>query len=157
MMPALRNQSNNMGTDFLVEVNIKARCSWTAKKIKEIVKLIARLSKVNEGAVEINFVSPNEIKEINRRRRGKDEVTDVLSFAYSEMPPIQGEIVICLAQARRQAKFYRRHLNDEMKLLFVHGCLHLVGYDHIKPRERATMKALECKVLGMNQTKGAWL
>ena len=123
-------------------------------------RILARIEKLTGkkwGEVNLVLVTPARMRQLNATYRHQAKVTDVLSFAYSEMPPIQGEIVICLAQARRQAKLYRRHLNDEMKLLFVHGCLHLVGYDHIKPRERATMKALECKVLGMNQTKGAWL
>jgi len=137
LMPVLRNQSNNMGTDFLVEVNIKARCSWTAKKIKEIVKLIARLSKVNEGAVEINFVSPNEIKEINRRRRGKDEVTDVLSFAWREDRVVKtkhwGEMFLCEKRIREQARRFKVSEEEELTRILCHGFLHLLGYDHEKP------------------------
>ncbi len=76
------------------------------------------------------------IRILNRDYRKKDKPTDVLSFIYGEGNPdvgdenFYGEIIICPAVAKKQAKLYNNDLNMELKRLLVHGFLHLLGYDH---------------------------
>ena len=82
---------------------------------------------------EIEFILTNnvEIQEINLTARGIDKPTDVLSFPYEEMPntPL-GSIVISSDFVKEKAEYYNHSFNDELSLLFIHGLLHLVGYDH---------------------------
>lgn len=134
-----------MGKDFLVEVNIKAAGFWTVKKIREIVQLVACSSGVKEGVVEVNLVSPAEIKKINRRSRGKNEVTDVLSFAWQEDHAVRtkhwGEIFLCLERIQEQARRFEIKEEEELARLLAHGFLHLLGYDHGKPADAKKMFA----------------
>lgn len=95
--------------------------------------------------VSIVLVEADVIKDLNRLYRRHNQVTDVLSFAYEERP-WQGDIIICLSQAKRQAKRYGHSLHQELIKLVIHGGLHLLGYDHRRPAERQVMRTLEKQV-----------
>jgi probable rRNA maturation factor len=97
------------------------------------------------------------VRELNRRYRGRDEPTDVLSFASSDAAvafpstpdeaPSLGEVVVCLPVARSQAAEGGRELEGEIVHLVVHGMLHILGYDHEEAAEGERMKAREDEVL----------
>ncbi len=101
------------------------------------------------------------IRRLNREYRGKDESTDVLAFSMSGpesaekvhfVPPPDGvchlgEVVICYPQAARQCEVHGQSVMSELEMLIVHGILHLLGYDHETPRERARMKRKEKEIL----------
>jgi probable rRNA maturation factor len=85
--------------------------------------------------VAIVLAGDATVRRLNRQFRGKDETTDVLSFpAGGEKLPDGtrplGEIVISVAQAARQAETRGHSLARELRLLVIHGYLHLLGYDH---------------------------
>ena len=82
---------------------------------------------------EVEFILTNndEIQEINATTRDIDKPTDVLSFPYVEMPgtPV-GSIVISDNFIEKYSAEYKHSYKDELCLLFIHGALHLIGYDH---------------------------
>ena len=88
------------------------------------------------GDVCVALVSDARMKALNRQFRGKDKVTDVLSFpadAGRSSPPgaaFLGDIVIASGVARAQAKAAGHSLNTEIRILALHGLLHLLGFDH---------------------------
>jgi probable rRNA maturation factor len=84
------------------------------------------------GQVNVVLTSSRDIRDLNRRFRGKDKPTDVLSF-----PPVpvvadafSGDIVISTDIACRNARLYQHASSRELKILILHGMLHLAGYDH---------------------------
>ncbi|MDT8338255.1 MAG: rRNA maturation RNase YbeY [Sulfurimonas sp.] len=81
--------------------------------------------------IELILTSSDEMREINKTHRNIDKDTDVLSFPYEEMPmsPI-GSIVISSSHVEASAKEFGHSTDDEFALLFIHGMLHLLGYDH---------------------------
>ena len=102
--------------------------------------LAAELPHAPEGIISIAFVSDEVIQRLNRQYRGKDKVTDVLSFSYIEDGTMQeelGDIVISFAQAERQMQ--NNDLVLELVDLIVHGILHVLGYDHESPADAAEM------------------
>jgi probable rRNA maturation factor len=93
--------------------------------------------------VEVTFVTDEEIRRYNRQYRGKDAVTDVLSFgggAVKETGQL-GDILISFAQAERQAE--DGDITLELADLLVHGTLHLLGYDHEVPADAEIMFPLQ--------------
>jgi probable rRNA maturation factor len=81
--------------------------------------------------IELIITDNSEIHEINLTTRGIDKPTDVLSFPYEDMPNVPlGSIVISTDFVEQYSKQYNHSFDDEMALLFIHGLLHLVGYDH---------------------------
>lgn len=85
-------------------------------------------------ALHLCLVSQAEMKKLNREWRGKNKVTDVLSFSRLEgvdtPHPEIGDVILCSARAREQAADWGNTLPDELARLTVHGVLHLFGYDH---------------------------
>ncbi len=81
--------------------------------------------------IELIITTNEEIREINKTYRKIDKDTDVLSFPYEDMPmsPL-GSIVISSSHVKEKAKELGHSENDEFALLFIHGLLHLLGYDH---------------------------
>jgi len=108
-------------------------------------------------AVEVVLADAETVRQLNRLYRGRDEPTDVLSFASSESEvafPVSpdevaslGEVVVCLPVAEAQAEESGRPVAPEIAHLVVHGLLHILGYDHEEPFDAARMKAREDEVL----------
>ena len=86
-----------------------------------------------KGDVSIAVVSDRRMRALNRQFRGKDTATDVLSFPATHMPGVStflGDIVIAISVATRQAREAGHSVSTELKILALHGLLHLLGYDH---------------------------
>ncbi len=111
----------------LIEVNKqgeKVDFAWLGT-LEKILKRHLHLSK----KISVAIVTESEIRRLNKVYRHKDKVTDVLSFSL-ETQDFLGEVVICLPQARLQAKENKHSLKAELQFLTIHGILHLLGYDH---------------------------
>lgn len=96
-------------------------------------------------SLSVSFVADAEMRRLNRKWRGKDRTTDVLSFEGG-MGDL-GDIVISVPQARKQAREAGRSERAETAMLLVHGTLHLLGYDHERPKDAAVMLPLQAKAL----------
>ncbi|HQZ40410.1 MAG TPA: rRNA maturation RNase YbeY [Vicinamibacterales bacterium] len=86
------------------------------------------------GEVTVALVGDRRMRALNRMFRGLDAVTDVLSFPADPDPrapaPVLGDVVIATGVAARQARQQRHAVGTELKILALHGLLHLLGYDH---------------------------
>jgi probable rRNA maturation factor len=105
---------------------------------------------------EVVIADARTVQRLNRLYRGRDEPTDVLSFAEREgeaftpapdEPPSLGEVVVCLPVAEEQARAGSRAVEGEVAHLVVHGLLHILGYDHEQPDEGERMKRREDEIL----------
>jgi len=94
--------------------------------------LIQKISlELSNKEIELIFTDNVEMRDINLNTRGFDKATDVLSFPYDEMPHVPlGSIVISCDFVKEKAELYKHSFQDEFTLLFIHGILHLLGYDH---------------------------
>ena len=95
-------------------------------------KLLAKITKtLTKKDIELIVTTSDEMRAINNEHRGIDKSTDVLSFPYEDMPmsPL-GSIVISSSHVEEKAKELNHKNDDELALLFIHGLLHLLGYDH---------------------------
>ncbi len=88
-------------------------------------------------SLSLVFVGERRSRKLNRTYREKDKSTNILSFPLDKMT---GEIFICLAVARRQAKSFERSFDNFIAFLFIHGCMHLKGFDHGSTMDRAEAK-----------------
>ncbi|MDY3245403.1 rRNA maturation RNase YbeY [Campylobacter sp.] len=83
------------------------------------------------GDVELVFVNDDEMRKINRSQRGINKATDVLSFPYEQVSGgLMGSVVISTDTASRVASELGHSIECEIALLFLHGVLHILGYDH---------------------------
>ena len=124
-----------------------------------LVKALNHLKLHFEPLVSVTLVDNDFIHNINRDYRHIDRPTDVISFAFldgdenkdkifqSGEMVVLGEIYISYEKAKEQAESYGHSLEREFKFLFVHGLLHLLGYDHMKEEDEKIMFALQDEIL----------
>lgn len=96
------------------------------------ISLLEKISAIyTQKDIELILSTDDEIREINKQHRDIDASTDVLSFPYEDMPmsPL-GSIVISINHVQKVAKSLKHSDEDELTLLFIHGLLHLLGFDH---------------------------
>lgn len=105
-----------------IEINKLVADKIDFEFLKRIADKAAKLVKLNIPELSIVLVGDAKIKSLNTKYRKKNRITDVLAFDY-------GEIIICLPQAKRQAKELKHSLKKELAILLVHGILHLAGYN----------------------------
>jgi probable rRNA maturation factor len=141
-----------------------ARRSGPAAKAAGLAAWLRRAApRRARGEVTVALVSDARMRALNRMYRGKDYATDVLSFPaekgrkgrkgfplhpFPPFPPLLptlGDIVIATGVARRQARDLGHSLAVELRILSLHGLLHLLGYDH--ERDRGRMRTLEQRLL----------
>jgi len=115
----------------------------------------ALAGRIREADLAIRLVDEKEGRALNHHYRGKDYATNVLSFP-AELPeglpkgvtlPLLGDLVLCAPVVAREAKEQGKPLNAHYAHLTVHGCLHLLGWDHEDPREAEAMEQLEREIL----------
>ena len=99
--------------------------SLNAAQLQRFARRAQKLAEV-QGEVDILISSNKRLRDLNRRFRRKDKPTDVLSFPR----PSGGDIAISVQIARENAQRYGHNLATELKILVLHGMLHLAGYDH---------------------------
>jgi len=113
----------------------------------------ATLVEVTEKEFEltIRLVNINESQQLNKQYRQKDKPTNVLSFPFEVPTGIElnllGDLVICSQVVEQEAKAQNKALFDHWTHMVIHGCLHLLGYDHINDSDANEMEALEVKIL----------
>lgn len=119
------------------------------KVLHRVAKILFKGENIGiEKEISLVLVNDREIKNLNKEYRGKNEPTDVLSFmnASGPMPHDSslGEIVICPKVVKKNAKEDKSNFKKELVFVFIHGVLHLLGYEHEKSRAGAEkMKAKE--------------
>ncbi|WP_195572697.1 rRNA maturation RNase YbeY [Paenibacillus sp. 1001270B_150601_E10] len=136
-------------------------------QLEQLLQEAAAAESVTEGEVALTFVDNERIHELNRDYRGIDRPTDVLSFALNEstdeeldilyevedelelasIGDMLGDIIISVERAQEQAEEYGHSIERELGFLFVHGFLHLLGYDHQDEASEKIMMDKQEKVL----------
>jgi probable rRNA maturation factor len=144
-------------------------------KLEQLLAIAGELESVGSGDVTVTFVTDDAIRELNLQYRNLDKPTDVLSFSMweegefeteiryvddedvSDDPELSelvdlpddpiGDIVISVPTALRQSEEYGHSLEREVGFLFVHGFLHLIGYDHEDETAEQTMTEKQERVL----------
>ncbi len=108
---------------------------WVAAALERDAELVLR------------FVGAAEGRELNRRYRGHDRPTNVLTFPYENEPVIRADIVVCLPVVQAEALAQRKQAGDHLAHLVVHGVLHAQGHDHEDEPQASRMEARETAIL----------
>ena len=108
----------------------------------------------------IRLVDSNESQHLNNQYRGVDKPTNVLSFPFEVPEGIElnllGDLVICIDVMKNEAKSQNKALFDHWAHLVIHGCLHLVGFDHISDEDAVEMESLEITILAKLNIKNPY-
>lgn len=134
------------------------------KLVNDVLQFASQYLKLKDNTeMSVTFVNNDRIKEINKKYRGVDRSTDVISFAIedndddfplimndkmaNEIPENIGDIFVSIDKVSEQAEFLNHSYERELGFLVVHGFLHLNGYDHMKPADESVMFPLQRKIM----------
>jgi rRNA maturation RNase YbeY len=118
------------------------------RKIHLLVNRLTRELSFNTSNLEINFISSDDIKKINKKYLNHDYATDVITFSYSsDKKNIDGEIIISIDDAQINSRKFKVSFYEEIARLVIHGVLHLLGYDDQITSDKKVMKRMENKLL----------
>jgi probable rRNA maturation factor len=141
---------NQYEIDLQVEVSISEAITERLRETAAAVLIHGEIAP--PGGLTILITGDDQIQQLNREFLGYDQATDVLSFPAGDrmpgMSPYMGDIAISVPFAERQARAGGHSLLAELQLLVVHGVLHLLGYDHAEPEDRAEMWRVQAAILG---------
>lgn len=150
-----------MGVALAVRNTSRITGSYSTTALKKLAARVCDGEGV-PGDVELSvlFCGDKTIRKLNEQYAGKDEATDVLSFEQSGTSTAEttrplGDIVVSLETVRERCGAKARAMRAEVQLLFCHGLLHLLGYDHADAKAREIMIAKQAEYLGCTREE-AW-
>lgn len=121
-----------------------------------ILALVEQHEAVTFEMVELVYVDEAEIVRINKEHLDRDYVTDIISFRYDDgeaaddNSAIEGTLFCCAPRIAEQANEFGEPIEQEFQRIFIHGLLHLVGYDDSSKDEKQRMTDLENKYLSLS-------
>ncbi len=123
----------------MVEINNQTSFRVDKKFYTGVAKKVLKGENKERQKISLAFVDKEEIKNLNKKFRKKNKPTDVLSFRLDgsfggKKQKLLGEIVICPEVVKENSEKYKEQFRQEMAKVFVHGILHLLGYDHEKSK-----------------------
>lgn len=121
----------------------------------ECLKLVVDKHNISQAEVNVNIVANNEIQQINKQFRGKNKPTNIISFEFEKPKGLPedvandflGDIVIAPNVLEKEAKEQNKKLDAHWQHIFIHGLLHLLGYDHLQDDQAEEMENLEIELL----------
>ncbi|MCD6048394.1 MAG: rRNA maturation RNase YbeY [Gammaproteobacteria bacterium] len=147
----------------MIKINIlsslKKRCLPTKALMKSWIKLALDSAETDHApnadnkdiSLHVDFVDADTIKALNQQYRKKNYPTNVLSFEEAIPLPkgkiFLGNLVLCEEVIAKEAQEQDKKFQDHLAHILIHGCLHLLKYDHIKASDAMIMEALEIKIL----------
>ena len=138
----------------MIELDLQLACKDENLPTKEQVAqwLEAVLSPYGKSfEITVRIVEASESQQLNHQYRGKNKPTNVLSFPFEVPDGIElnllGDMVICAEVVMQEAIEQNKANNAHWAHMIIHGCLHLLGYDHISDTDAEEMEALEIKIL----------
>lgn len=125
--------------------NDQERVAVDAVRLRDAVRHVLVAEKVRSADISIAVVDDVKMHELNLKYLQHDYATDVLSFRLDEEDggPLEGEIIVSIDTAEREAEEYGWKREDELLLYVIHGVLHLVGYDDQEVADRKQMRDAE--------------
>ena len=138
----------------MIELDLQLASTGAAPALADLQRWceLALRQRSGDSELTIRLVDEAEGRELNRTWRQKDYATNVLSFP-ADVPdelldiPLLGDLVICVPVVEREAAAQGKALAAHWAHLVIHGCLHLLGYDHIDDAEAEEMEELERQLL----------
>lgn len=136
-----------------VTIDVQQVCSGLLPSSEQIQTWVnSALDSVDEDCeLSIRLVDEVESADLNETYRSKSGPTNVLSFPFEApieiKPRLLGDLVICAPVVAQEAQTQNKQLMDHWAHMVIHGCLHLLGYDHIEDKEAEEMEGIEKTIL----------
>lgn len=138
----------------MIEIKNATKIRIPTASLKTLARKVLLKEKVKQHDVSVVFLGEKEARTLNKMYRGKTYVPNILSFSFDsaqDLWPMEelglGELVLCPVQIRKDAAKYGITFTAELYRIFIHGLLHLAGYDHAKDADFKKMSQKEKEYL----------
>ncbi len=146
-----------MSVEMIISEDVGAKIKAACDGVVADASALMLAAEVAEMELSLSIVNDVEMRALNNKWRGKDHSTDVLSFPQDD-DLLLGDLVISIETAASQAVDHGHSTGDELRILMVHGLLHLFGYDHeLGEVEREEMAAAETRLMTKLNWRGSGL
>ncbi|MFA5070739.1 MAG: rRNA maturation RNase YbeY [Patescibacteria group bacterium] len=144
---------------FKVNIFFQKRTGLSASFFQKLIRRsLKKIDAKRGGEVSLVFTDERTIRGLNRKYRKKNKSTSILTFVLSErkkfifpsQPSLLGEIIICPARARIEARREGLGYRKKITFLVIHGFLHLFGFDHKNDRQRKKMERMEGELINLS-------
>jgi probable rRNA maturation factor len=125
--------------------NLNKKHGINERLVTDIARSILKILKKQNADLEIIFLSDKAIKPVNKKYKGRNRATDVLSFELGSC----GQILISSDMALKNSRAFDTHFERELILYVIHGILHLFGYDDENPKAKSRMFKKQGSILEM--------
>ena len=131
-----------------ISINNFTKSRICRRKTKKLIMLFEDMHKCNIDTLSISFIKDEEMIKLNKEHLKHEGSTDIITFTYEkDLNNLDGEILICVDEAKRQAREYKVKLINELNRLVFHGLLHLIGYKDRTKKEKDIMHRSEDELL----------
>jgi len=150
--PDIPNQSGN--PVFSISNVCNLEISVPESRYEEVLKTVETQENVRFQEIELVYVDEKEIVRINKKYLKKEYITDIITFRYNEkkLQAIEGTLFCCLPRIKEQSKELGVDESLEFLRIFIHGLLHLAGYDDQTKDQKNIMTQKENKILELIQS-----
>jgi probable rRNA maturation factor len=128
-------------------LSVQGADAFTGLPARSTLRRWAAAALERDARLTLRFVDVREGRRLNRKYRGKDYATNVLTFDYAQRPQAVADIVICVPVVRREARRQRKTVHAHLAHLVIHGALHAQGFDHVRAADARRMEQREIKLL----------
>lgn len=144
--PSTRERTEGAATARLT-LTVQSSVDATDLPKRATLRRWASAALERDAQVTLRFVGGREARALNRRFRGRDYATNVLTFVYDDDVSLNGDIVLCAPVVAKEARAQRKTRIAHYAHLVIHGMLHLQGYDHERDDDAARMEGREILLL----------
>lgn len=144
-----KSRGPRITVSFSPDLPPRLRERFPAAVIRRAAVIFLKQHRVTSGHLSIVLVTGRLIRKINKSHLGHDHVTDIITFDLRDKGMFEGELLICPAEAARNARAFGEPLEREVLRYVAHGILHLLGHDDATARQRAAMRREEDELLAL--------
>ncbi|OGT05618.1 MAG: rRNA maturation RNase YbeY [Gammaproteobacteria bacterium GWF2_41_13] len=131
-----------------IQITSKAKSIPSQKTLKKWIQTALTIHRIRSADIGIQIISTPKMAELNQHYRKNSGPTNVLTFIYEEGKNLAGDVVLCPLVIQQEAKQFNLRPIERFAHIVVHGCLHLMGFDHeLNATEAERMEKAEIKVL----------
>ena len=146
-MPTKRTASAAKKRKAKLVFALQVACNAARVPARHRLRAWAQASLKRSARLTVRVVDAREGRSLNRRFRGRDYATNVLTFVLETGPRYEGDIALCAPVVAREAREQRKNVMAHYAHLTVHGVLHLQGYEHEREPDAVEMEKLETRIL----------
>lgn len=131
-----------------IDIFVENKYKLSKAAIRETASILIKKTGISIDSLHLSFIKNEQLRKINEKHLNSYYDTDIITFNYSDKAlTIDGEILISIDEAIKNAQRYKCDVDNELKRLIIHGILHLIGFNDYEKKDKKNMREMEDNLL----------